>query len=274
MLTRPAVEAGEKLGFLPGDLAEKVNPYLRPLYDALHDMVDFDRARKLHRARHDRGRAARLHARPDAERLLRHPRRGAEHHERADEDVPHAPRLRLEGGDHRRRDADRSAGRQGVRAEARRATSCATSRASASCSFTERDVVRHPLVQEIITRLRARRERRRGAQRSDVSVTAARGSRAGHAALLRRLRARDACAHARRRTARAVAGAGRRRRRCARSTATTAARIVRPTCSRSRSARASRTRSRRHGLLGDVVISVDTAARQAAERGARARRAS
>jgi phosphate starvation-inducible PhoH-like protein len=47
VLTRPAVEAGEKLGFLPGDLAEKINPYLRPLYDALHDMVDFDRARKM-----------------------------------------------------------------------------------------------------------------------------------------------------------------------------------------------------------------------------------
>jgi len=47
VLTRPAVEAGERLGFLPGDLAEKVNPYLRPLYDALHDMVDFDRAQKM-----------------------------------------------------------------------------------------------------------------------------------------------------------------------------------------------------------------------------------
>ena len=47
VLTRPAVEAGEKLGFLPGDLAEKVNPYLRPLYDALHDMVDFERARRM-----------------------------------------------------------------------------------------------------------------------------------------------------------------------------------------------------------------------------------
>lgn len=47
ILVRPAVEAGEKLGFLPGDLAEKVNPYLRPLYDALHDMMDFDRAAKL-----------------------------------------------------------------------------------------------------------------------------------------------------------------------------------------------------------------------------------
>jgi phosphate starvation-inducible PhoH-like protein len=41
MLVRPAVEAGERLGFLPGDLAEKVNPYLRPLFDALHDMLDY-----------------------------------------------------------------------------------------------------------------------------------------------------------------------------------------------------------------------------------------
>lgn len=47
VLCRPAVEAGEKLGFLPGDMAEKVNPYLRPLYDALHDMVDFERAKEL-----------------------------------------------------------------------------------------------------------------------------------------------------------------------------------------------------------------------------------
>ncbi len=47
VLTRPAVEAGEKLGFLPGDLAEKVNPYLRPLYDALADMMDYDRAQQL-----------------------------------------------------------------------------------------------------------------------------------------------------------------------------------------------------------------------------------
>ena len=47
VLTRPAVEAGERLGFLPGDLVEKVNPYLRPLYDALHDMMDLERARAL-----------------------------------------------------------------------------------------------------------------------------------------------------------------------------------------------------------------------------------
>lgn len=47
VLTRPAVEAGEKLGFLPGDLIEKVNPYLRPLYDALYDLTDYDKAQKL-----------------------------------------------------------------------------------------------------------------------------------------------------------------------------------------------------------------------------------
>lgn len=47
VLTRPAVEAGERLGFLPGTLEEKVDPYLRPLFDALNDMLDFERARKL-----------------------------------------------------------------------------------------------------------------------------------------------------------------------------------------------------------------------------------
>jgi phosphate starvation-inducible PhoH-like protein len=47
ILTRPAVEAGEKLGFLPGGLEDKVNPYLRPLHDAIYDMIDFERAQKL-----------------------------------------------------------------------------------------------------------------------------------------------------------------------------------------------------------------------------------
>jgi phosphate starvation-inducible PhoH-like protein len=47
ILARPAVEAGEKLGFLPGDLQEKVNPYLRPLYDALYDMMDVERVERL-----------------------------------------------------------------------------------------------------------------------------------------------------------------------------------------------------------------------------------
>ncbi len=47
ILTRPAVEAGERLGFLPGDMAAKVDPYLRPLYDALQDMMDFEHAQRL-----------------------------------------------------------------------------------------------------------------------------------------------------------------------------------------------------------------------------------
>jgi len=47
ILARPAIEAGEKLGFLPGDMIEKVNPYLRPLYDALYDLIEVERANRL-----------------------------------------------------------------------------------------------------------------------------------------------------------------------------------------------------------------------------------
>jgi phosphate starvation-inducible PhoH-like protein len=47
IISRPAVEAGEKLGFLPGDMVDKVDPYLRPMYDALYDLVDADRANRL-----------------------------------------------------------------------------------------------------------------------------------------------------------------------------------------------------------------------------------
>ena len=47
VLTRPAVEAGERLGFLPGDLAQKVDPYMRPLYDALYDLMGFERVQRL-----------------------------------------------------------------------------------------------------------------------------------------------------------------------------------------------------------------------------------
>ncbi len=46
VLTRPAVEAGERLGFLPGDLTQKVDPYLRPLYDALYDLMGYDKVQK------------------------------------------------------------------------------------------------------------------------------------------------------------------------------------------------------------------------------------
>jgi phosphate starvation-inducible PhoH-like protein len=52
VLTRPAVEAGERLGFLPGDLEQKVDPYLRPLYDALYDLMGFDKVAKLFEKQH------------------------------------------------------------------------------------------------------------------------------------------------------------------------------------------------------------------------------
>ena len=109
ILTRPAVEAGERLGFLPGDLSQKVDPYLRPLYDALNDLIGYERVDQALRAPVDRDRAARLHARPHPEQLLHHPRRGAEHDAGADEDVPDPDRLRLQGRDHRRRHPDRPA---------------------------------------------------------------------------------------------------------------------------------------------------------------------
>ena len=98
----------------------KVDPYLRPLFDALHDMLDAERVAAAPRARGDRGRAAGLHARSHAQRLVRDPRRGAEHDPRADEDVPHAAGLRLEDGRHRRHHAGRPAARPAVRPDRRR----------------------------------------------------------------------------------------------------------------------------------------------------------
>ena len=95
VLTRPAVEAGERLGFLPGSMEEKVSPYLRPLYDALHDMMDFEKADQLvARGLIEIAPIAFMRGRT-LERFVRHPGRGPEHHQRADEDVPHPPGLRV-----------------------------------------------------------------------------------------------------------------------------------------------------------------------------------
>ena len=66
ILTRPAVEAGEALGFLPGDLQEKITPYLRPLYDALRDMVEPEELERLMARQTHRDRAPGLHAGPDS----------------------------------------------------------------------------------------------------------------------------------------------------------------------------------------------------------------
>ena len=79
ILTRPAVEAGEALGFLPGDLQEKIFPYLRPLYDALYDMISGEEIQKfMDRGRH-RDRASCVYARAHSEQRLCDPGRGTEY---------------------------------------------------------------------------------------------------------------------------------------------------------------------------------------------------
>jgi len=70
ILARPAVEAGEKLGFLPGDLFEKINPYLRPLYDALHDLMEINNATDLLTQRHNRGCTASIYEGKNVKRLF------------------------------------------------------------------------------------------------------------------------------------------------------------------------------------------------------------
>ena len=124
ILTRPAVEAGSGSASCPARCREKIDPYLRPLYDALHDMVDPEQVPKLIEAGTIEVAPAGVHARPLAERLLHRPGRGAEHLDRADEDVPDPAGLRLQDGDHGRRHAGRPARRHHVRACAWSRTSC------------------------------------------------------------------------------------------------------------------------------------------------------
>ena len=109
ILTRPAVEAGEKLGFLPGDLQQKVDPYLRPLYDALFDMLGAENFRQIPGAGQYRGGSAGLYARAHPRRQLHHPRRGAEHHPGADENVSDPVGFQFQDGGHRRHHPDRPA---------------------------------------------------------------------------------------------------------------------------------------------------------------------
>ncbi len=109
VLTRPAVEAGEKLGFLPGDLSQKVDPYLRPLYDALYDLMGFDKvAKAFERQAIEIAPLAFMRGRTlnNAFIILDEAQNTTP---RTDEDVPHAHRLWRQGGGHRRREPDRSA---------------------------------------------------------------------------------------------------------------------------------------------------------------------
>ena len=150
ILARPAVEAGERLGFLPGTLQEKVDPYMRPLYDALHDLLEADKLESYLEKGHHRSRAAGLHARPHAQRFVRDPRRGAEHHQRADENVPHAPGIQFQSRDHRRRHADRPARSRANPVWSKRSRWSGSIEGISLVYFDERDVVRHSLVQRII----------------------------------------------------------------------------------------------------------------------------
>ncbi len=88
VLVRPAVEAGERLGFLPGDLLAKVNPFLRPLLDSMNDMLDYEQVRRYMESDVIEIVPPRLHAGPDPELHLHHPRRRTEHDHHPDENVP------------------------------------------------------------------------------------------------------------------------------------------------------------------------------------------
>lgn len=167
ILTRPAVEAGEKLGYLPGDLVEKVNPYLRPLYDALHDIVDFDRVQRwLERGSIEVAPLAFMRGRtlndsfvildeaqnttPEQMKMfltrLGYDSKAVITGDVTQIDLPPGVRSGL-------KDAQRVlAGIEGIR----------------FCFFTEADVVRHPLVQDILAAYeRAEAERARKAKNAE-----------------------------------------------------------------------------------------------------------
>ena len=150
MLVRPAVEAGEKLGFLPGDLAQKIDPYLRPLYDALYEMLGFEKVAKLiERNVIEIAPLAFMRGRTlnDSFVILDEAQNTTR---RADEDVPHAHRLRLDRGRHRRHDAGRPAAHD-AQSGLRHAIEVLKDVDGISFTFfTAEDVVRHPLVQRIV----------------------------------------------------------------------------------------------------------------------------
>jgi phosphate starvation-inducible PhoH-like protein len=167
VLARPAVEAGEKLGFLPGDMAEKVNPYLRPLYDALNDMLEYERTEQLReRGQIEVAPLAFMRGRTlnDAFVILDEAQNATSEQMRmfltrfgfgskvvvtgdvTQTDLPHGARSGL------REARDLLEGVNGI----------------SFCSFTDQDVVRHPLVQKIIVAY----EKRDAAREQEAKATA------------------------------------------------------------------------------------------------------
>ena len=167
ILSRPAVEAGERLGFLPGDMKDKVDPYLRPLYDALQDMLPEGKLAARAGERPDRDGAARLHARPHPVQRLRHPRRGPEHHAGADEDVSDPPGRELAHGGDRRSDPGRPAAghdlgadRRGRQARSDRdASAWSASPIATSCAILWSRPSSMPIISESRARLSPDRSR-------------------------------------------------------------------------------------------------------------------
>ena len=150
VLTRPAVEAGEKLGFLPGDLNQKVDPYLRPLYDALFDMMGGDSYQRLQERGGTGDCTIGLYARQNAVRQLYYFGRGTKHHPRANEDVFNAYGRGLAYRSHRRRYANRSApnGKQSGLLQAMSVLKDIPQ--IGMVRLTNSDVVRHDMVQTIV----------------------------------------------------------------------------------------------------------------------------
>jgi phosphate starvation-inducible PhoH-like protein len=170
IMARPAVEAGEKLGFLPGDLAEKVNPYLRPLYDALHDMLEFERVEQLR----DRGQ---IEVAPLAFMRGRTLNDSFVILDEAQNATSEQMRMFLTRlgfgskcvvtGDITQTDLPQGA-RSGLR-EARELLS--GTEGIAFCGFSDEDVVRHPLVQKIIVAYE-KRDRESEARRAAKAAAA------------------------------------------------------------------------------------------------------
>ena len=148
ILTRPAVEAGERLGFLPGDLMAKIDPYLRPLYDALYDMVEPEGAQKLlERQTVEVAPLAFMRGRTlNNSFIILDEAQNTD--ARADEDVPHPHRLRLEGRRHRRHHAGRRARRS--QRPARAGARAHRHRRADFVHLGAADVVRHRIVADIV----------------------------------------------------------------------------------------------------------------------------
>lgn len=167
VLCRPAVEAGEKLGFLPGDLAEKINPYLRPLYDALHEMLDYDRAAQLReRGQIEVAPLAFMRGRTlnDAFVILDEAQNATSEQMRMFLTRTGFNSKVVVTGDVTQTDLP-SGARSGLR-EARDLLEGVPG--IAFCNFTDQDVVRHPLVQKIIVAYEKRdAEAARGGKHDD-----------------------------------------------------------------------------------------------------------